>query len=229
MKRTLFIAAAVLTGLLIGLGIGQMRITKAQKAHEDKIKEANRKIAFLQKKAEASTEESQIARQQCQADAEKLVKLEDERNALLLQIGKYKEQARKLDVQAGECAEAAARAKKLEVQIRESDEAKAKVQRELKETEHKCRDMGQELKQVSGEKQALHVELKKKNQELEQCTSHNAELCLIAEELVEKYKGKGLGSVILQKEPLTQINKVKLEQLTQKYWEQIKQRKLSNK
>ncbi len=216
-------------GLLVGLGIGQLRVSEEQKQFEAKMKEANRKIVFLQKKADASAEETRTALQQCQLDAEKLAKLEDEKDALVIQLGKLKDQARACELQVRECAEAAAQAKKFETQLREADQAKEKARKDLQDAEQRNKVLDQEMKQVAGEKQGVLADLKKKQQELEQCKSYNADLCLIAEELVEKYKSKGLGSVILQKEPLTQINRVKLEQAAQKYLDQIRQKKVTTK
>jgi hypothetical protein len=46
---------------------------------------------------------------------------------------------------------------------------------------------------------------------------------------VKAYKNKGIGAAILEKEPLTQIKKVELEQLTQKYKEEIEKLRITKK
>jgi hypothetical protein len=61
---------------------------------------------------------------------------------------------------------------------------------------------------------------------LSSCEESNASLCIIGEELVKAYKNKGITTAILEKEPLTQIKKVELEQLAQKYKENIEQLKI---
>jgi hypothetical protein len=85
------------------------------------------------------------------------------------------------------------------------------------------------LKKTAGEKQALQADLKRTTRELGTCSSNNADLALIAEELVKRYKNKGFGAVLLEKEPLTQVRKVELEQLTNQYLEDIAQKKTTRK
>ena len=46
---------------------------------------------------------------------------------------------------------------------------------------------------------------------------------------MKAYKNKGVKDAILEKEPLTQIKKVELEQLAQKYKEEIEQQKIKKK
>jgi hypothetical protein len=49
---------------------------------------------------------------------------------------------------------------------------------------------------------------------------------MIAGDLVKKYKNKGIGAAILEKEPLTQIRKVELEQFVRDYGEEIERLKV---
>jgi septal ring factor EnvC (AmiA/AmiB activator) len=129
-------------------------------------------------------------------------------------------------MKAKDSDEASAKAKKLEMKVKELDEASAKTKKELQEMERSSKDLDREVKKVTGEKQALQAELKKKDQDFGQCVTNNAELCIIADELLKKYQNKGIGAVILQKEPLTQIEKVELEKIVQQYQEEIGQRKI---
>jgi hypothetical protein len=118
---------------------------------------------------------------------------------------------------------------KLEMQAKTSEEASTKMKKAIQESERSNKELDLGLKKITGEKQALQSELKKMTQELGHCASNNAELCIIAEELLTKYRNKGVGAAILEREPIVQVKKVELEQLTQKYQEEIEQQKINNK
>jgi hypothetical protein len=85
------------------------------------------------------------------------------------------------------------------------------------------------VKKIKGEKDALKAQLKKTTTKLSSCEANNANLCIIGDELVKAYNNKGIGAAILEKEPLTQIKKVELEQLTQKYKEEIEKLRITKK
>jgi len=209
---------AILIGLIIGLGIGHLQMQKEQKIFQDKIKEANKKVAFIQKKMEEEkTEATASLEQKCQSDLDKLL---NEKKALGEQLVKLKEQTRNLEA-------------KIEAKIKEADELTAKNKKELQDAGKKYdqasqrnKDLERDLKKVKGEKDALQVQLKKTTQSLDSCQINNAKLCIIGEELVKSYRNKGVKDAILEKEPLTQIKKVELEQLAQKYKEEIEQQKI---
>ncbi len=220
-KKTIIPVIALVVGLSIGFGASHIQMKKEQKVCEGRIKEANRKIAYIQKKtAEEKTEVTASMEQQFQSD---LDKLQNEKKALGGQLGELKEQMQKLDIKAKETDEAFTRAKK------ESGEASARAKKDIQEMERKNKDLDHELSRLTGEKQALQSELKKTTEDLGHCESNNAALCIIAEELVKKYQNKGLTATLLEKEPLTQVKKVELEQLTQQYREKIEQQKIRKK
>jgi len=217
LKKILIPAAAVVVGLVIGLGIGQFQLKKEQKIFQDKIKEASRRMTYLQKKmADEKNETTAAMEGRHQAE---LKKIQDEKNVLGGQLGKLKEQA------GG-----------LEKKIKEADEVIARTRKELQDVHQKyaqatqCgKDLERDLKKARGEKEALQGELKAATRSLNQCQKHNANLCIIAEDLVKAYRNKGVGAAILEKDPLLQIKKVDLEHLTQKYREEIEQQKIKKK
>lgn len=220
--------AALIIGLIVGLGIGQIQIKKEQKVSQDKVKEANRKIAFIQKKVlEEKSEAVASVEQKCQRDLDKLDKLQNEKKTLEAQLVKSTEQAHRLEMKVKESDEANAKAKEVFARTKkETDETAARTAKKLQETERTNKDLDREVKKITGEKQTLQAELKKKAQDLGRCASNNAELCSIAEDLLNKYKHKGLGAVLMEKEPITQIKKVELEKLSQQYREEIEQQKI---
>jgi chromosome segregation ATPase len=228
LHKSIIAMGALIIGLIIGLGVSNVGIRKDRKIFEDKIREANKKIVFLERKmAEEKAESTASSGQQCQGDQDKLDKLQNEKRTLGVQLDKLKEQMQGLQMKIKESDEASAKsAKKLETKIKESEEASAKSDKKFQEMEQNNKDLDRELKKTKGERQTLEAELKKKTQNFDQCRGNNAELCVIAAELIDKYRNKGLGAVIAQKEPLTQIKKVELEKLTQQYQEEIDQLKI---
>jgi chromosome segregation ATPase len=216
-QKLIFPAVALAAGLLIGLGVGQMQVKKEQKICQDKIKEKDKKIAFIQKKmSEEKTEATSSLEQKCRDDANKL-------QAALMN---EKKKTGTLNGQVGTLTE---QAQKLEARIKAADETMAKTKQELQEALRSNKELDRELKKTEGEKQTLQTDLKRTTRALGTCSSNNAELALIAEELVKRYKDKGFGSVLLEKEPLTQVRKVELEQLTSQYREEIEQKKINKK
>jgi chromosome segregation ATPase len=216
-QRLILPAVALAAGLLIGLGVGQMQVNKEQKICQDKIKEKDKKIAFIQKKMfEEKAAATSTLEQKCLDDANKLqaeIMIEQKKaGALSGKVGALTEQVQKLDVR-----------------IKAADETTAKTKQELQEALRNNKDLDHELKKTAGEKQALQADMKRTTRELGTCISNNGELAMIAEELVKRYKDKGLGAVLLEKEPLTQVRKVELEQLTSQYQEAIEQKKITKK
>jgi chromosome segregation ATPase len=214
LQKYIIPVAALLAGLIIGLGIGYMKLNAEQRVFQEKMREANKKIAFIQKKmADEKNEATVSLEQRCQGELEKLQKtLQHEKKTLGDQVKKFTEQVQKL-----------------ETQVRDTEEVSAKTKKELQDMTRSNKDLDHDLKRVTTEKQTLQAELKKTSKELDQCSTNNADLVIIAEELVTKYRNKGLGSILLEKEPITQVKKVELEQLTQQYREEIEQLKLRKK
>ena len=211
------------TGLIIGLGIGHIQVKKEQKVCQDKIKEADRKMAFMQKQVEDARTEAAAStasiQQQCKGDRDKLDILQNEKKTMGYQLEKLKEQMQKMETKARESDQALARIKK------ESDEVSARTKKEIQDLERHSINLELELKKATSEKQTLDAQykadMKKTTHDLDRCMSNNAELCIIAEDLIKKYRNKGLGAVLVEKEPLTEIRKIELEQFTQKYREEI--------
>ncbi|MFZ1980528.1 MAG: hypothetical protein WAU61_04420 [Smithella sp.] len=218
LQKIIIPIVAIVIGLSVGLGVEHLQLKKEQKIFQDKIKESGKKMAFIQKKMEEEkTEATASVEQKCQSD---LDKMQNEKKTLGGQLIKLKEQARNLEA-------------KIDVKTKEADELTAKNKKELQDAGKKYdqaiqqnKDLEHNLKKVNGEKDNLQAQLKKTAKALKSCKENNAALCVIGEELVKAYKNKGITTAILEKEPLTQIKKVELEQLTQKYKENIEQLKI---
>ena len=218
LQKIIIPIVAIVIGLSVGLGVGHLQLKKEQKIFQDKIKESGKKMAFIQKKMEEEkTEATTSVEQKCQSDTDKL---QNEKKALSAQLAKLNKQKKDLDA-------------RIETKNKETEDLTAKNKQDLQEAGKKYdqaiqqnKDSEHNLKKVNGEKDKLQAQLKKTAKALKSCKENNAALCVIGEELVKAYKNKGITTAILEKEPLTQIKKVELEQLTQKYKENIEQLKI---
>ncbi len=221
--RKIIPAAALIIGLAAGLGIGHIQVGKEQNVCEGKIKEADRKVVFMQKQVEDARTEAAATtssvQEQCKNDRDRLENLQNENKTVGAQLGNLRVQMKTMEIKVTESDQTSSRIKK------ESDELAARSKKELHELERNNKNMEAELKKAATEKQALQarldIDLKKTTHELGRCKSNNAELCIIAEDLIKKYRNKGLGSVLVGNEPLTEIRKIELEQFIQKYHEEI--------
>lgn len=222
---------ALIIGLSIGLGVSQIQMKKEKKGFQQRLDESNKRIIYIQQKlTEAKTGVDSGLEQRCQSDLESLEKLRDEKMIQDKRLGELKGQVQTLEGKIKEADEAFAKAKEVcAVRKKESDEAAAKTVQKLQEMERNNKDLDHELKKMKEEKQTVQAALNSTSQDLGKCAANNAELCLIAEELVKKYQGKGLGAVLAGKEPLTQIKRVELEKLAQQYREEIEQLKIRKK
>lgn len=218
LKNIIVPVVVLVIGLSIGLGVGQLQLKKERKFFQDKIKESNKKIAFIQKKMNEEKDEATASLgQQCRSDTDKL---QNEKKALGSQLAKLKEQKKDLEA-------------RIEAKNKETEDLIAKNKKDLQEAGKKYdqalqqnKDLERSVKKVNGDKDSLQAQLKKTAKELKSCKENNAALCVLGEELVKAYKNKGITTAILEKEPLTQIKKVELEQLTQKYRDNIEQLKI---
>jgi len=86
-------------------------------------------------------------------------------------------------------------------------------------------DYEKEISQKESENKELESRLSAESRRLEISNEKNARLCIIAEELLEKYESKGAFSSILQKEPVLQFKKVELEKYIEEYRDRIKKNK----
>lgn len=207
---------ALAIGLIMGLGICYFQIQKEQKSFQGKIAEVNKKVAFMQKKmAEEKTEASAAMQQQYNSDLEKLQK---EKAAVEAQAEKFRMQLQPMEAKISAADREAERMKK-ELQVEDNKYTLAVQQK---------KELDGALKKVTGEKQALQVELQKTTRDLGQCVANNARLIILSEEILKKYRDKGLGTILLQNEPLTQLKKVEMEKFTQQYREAIEQQKIQN-
>ncbi|MEW6380251.1 MAG: hypothetical protein AB1611_11685 [bacterium] len=234
MNKTRIATKLVNIILVISLGAtavlwcSHIRLTRNQKFLEEKLREADSRMTFLKKKRveegrvlqtrqlrERSTLAGQV--QSAEAQVEALRKEKEQlaqKYASLLGLKKRVDR----DIQALAC------------RFEEVSEGWEKTKKELAVMTLRCREADTKATRLVKEKQdiekTLNSKLEKVNKEFAQCESHNARLCLIADELMERYQSKGVVNALLQKEPFTQFKKAELEELMQEYREKVNQQKL---
>ena len=107
---------------------------------------------------------------------------------------------------------------------------KLRLETELKETKRQFDEAvaqhKQEVKQLNDKNEYLQSKLEKCSKSLGQCEKNNAELCRISNELIKKYEDKSFLTSLTEKEPLTQIQKVKLEKFVEEYKDKIEKQQI---
>ena len=212
------------------LGYYHIKLTKEQTSLQHEVEVLNKRAALLQRKyAEKRVlterhlrEKSALAGQKraLEAEVERLGKenmsMLEENRALNALKEKLKNETLSL-----------------KANIEELSGSYSKMKIELADFELKygrvIMGFDQDLKRMAAEKKTLRSEVRKERHQFNRCETKNARLCLIANELIEKYRNKGLVKTLIQKEPFTQLKKVEFEKLIQEYKEKIEEQKLERK
>lgn len=84
----------------------------------------------------------------------------------------------------------------------------------------------QEIAGLNSDLERARFETRRTQKKLDNCTADNARLCLISEELVDKYKNKGVVGSLMVKEPFTQLEQVEMEKLVQQYSDAIEKERI---
>ena len=210
------------------LWYSRIQLVKQQDLLQEDVRGAEKRMALIKKK---KSEESQIIRdqqsrersslaEQVQTAEERVGMLQKETSSISQQYESLQAQKKKLELELQTLAS----------QKEEIMKSGEKTKKELAELTAAHEKVQQNVKQLTEEKEnvkkTLESELEKVRQKLGQCESHNARLCAIANELINKYRTKGLVNTLLQKEPFTQLKRVEVDELMQEYQEKIEQQKL---
>jgi predicted RNase H-like nuclease (RuvC/YqgF family) len=93
----------------------------------------------------------------------------------------------------------------------------AEMTEKFQETDKNLQQMTQQYSDASKNLQQLQTEKERLSGEIQVCEKKNAELYRISVEMMDKYQSKGILSVLLQAEPFTQLERVKIQNLMQEY------------
>ena len=102
-----------------------------------------------------------------------------------------------------------------------SDSALAKSRESNAALTEDLRKAGQDLRQIVAEKTQLQATVVDQAQLIESCEASNVKLLQINRELLVDYDKKGFMDAMLQREPLTQLKRVEIENIVQDYQDRI--------
>jgi chromosome segregation ATPase len=217
-------------GLAAGLWYGRMQLKKEQSRLGAEIVQIDRKAKLLQRKyTDQKAKADQLTRVKYQLEGQirttegeiEVLRKENEA-ALTKQVALAKASMRSNASLQKKLAAQEKRNAELKSELNQSTQAHAETAETLKASQTVSQ-------QLEGEIQELKTVLGGTQRRLERCVGHNARLCEIADELVEKYRTKTVGDVLKEKEPFTQVGKVELEKFVQEYQDAIEAEQLQGK
>lgn len=177
----------------------------AWSANKNPEREALRRMQLLQKKAM----EEKSALEQEKAD---LTKQLSDLNA---QTGSLKEEGARAKQKS------AVLAKELEVQRAQGTALQDDVKRLNEELLALQKKSQAEHEQADQDKKKLESLLADRNQSIESCEQKNMKLYELDNELLSRYKDKGVLDALFQDEPVTQIKDVEMESAVQEYRDKL--------
>jgi chromosome segregation ATPase len=227
----LYIVLGLAMAGVAALGYFYASVRGERTALEEKAGDLEKKIVLLDKKySEKRALEQQLGRAKMQVEGQvralqaELEKLRREKDLLMEEKSGAEEGLEKMTARAASLEASVKDLKDKAETLKADSEAYAKAQaKALKDHQQETERLLSERRQAEAE---LQSSLKATQQKLERSESNNARLALIAEELTEKYKNKGVTTSILQAEPFTQLQKVEMENLLAEYRDRIEDEKL---
>jgi chromosome segregation ATPase len=238
LSKTFFFVVAMGIGFGIEHKIAESKIEKERSVAQGKMSALNKKMVLLQKQM---TMEKYEKFEAAAAPVEVQCKASQHVSQQVSQKAPDKESAEKKNLIA-KLEKLSKDLQDMDVKTKYYDEQLGSSKVELAEMKANSKNLYSELNMVLAEKKTFETQMKKteadrddklKNLkiakvEFTQCSQHNAELALLAEDLVEKYRNKGFGSLFLEKEPITGIKKIDLDKIVQQYSSKIKEKKIAN-
>lgn len=210
-KRVVPGVAALGVALIAAFAYGQHQLSNERRIHEGKAADFNKKYALLQKRYTEERDLRVSLEGQKRSHQGELERLRKEHAAMNEEGTNLTQQLAALET----------RNKELGKSLSQFDAAWRTWQEKTQQMMGAVRERDEAIKQLSADRQRLEGELKVARAEAAQRGANNARLCLIAEDLLEAYRNKGVFRTLLENEPLTQIKKVELEHLVQNYRELI--------
>jgi len=110
-----------------------------------------------------------------------------------------------------------------------SEAALAKSQESNTALNENLQQTAQKLHQAESEKNQLQEMVNGQAELIQSCESKNTELVQVNRELLDRYQKKGFFDALLQREPLTQLKRVEIENVVQEYQDRIDQMEFRRK
>lgn len=102
-----------------------------------------------------------------------------------------------------------------------SDSALAKSRESIAALNADMQQAMQNLRRTESEKNLLQETVVSQAQQIETCESHNVKLLQVNHDLLGQYENKGFFDAMLQREPLTQLKRVEIENIVQDYQDRL--------
>lgn len=199
-------------------------------ADDDRERQALRRAQLLMKQA---IEQKESLEQEKAALTEQLAKLKTENDAL-------KESNRKLGKNKAAVEEEGAAAKKdldsckaesaardQELQTLRGDYAR--INADLQNTQQALAKTQDTVLHLDGDLKGTKDKLSEAEQASETCGKKNVMLYRYGSELIERYRNKGVLDALLQREPVTQLKQVEMENVVQDYATKLDQERVEGK
>lgn len=211
---------SLLLVVLVLQGYGIFRFKSQRDELLDQKQGLEKKQAVLEKKyAEEKARAGDLLRLKASWEAQTrslqsdLEKLRQEHDALLARTGggsgfgpDLQKKVQSLEAQVASLAQ----------NLERSEQGKKDLERKAAET---VQGLQSRIAQLEDENRTLRADLQREAEFRERCRTDNAKLASLADELMQRFREKGVVDSLLQKEPLTQIKRVELEEMLQKYKE----------
>ena len=214
-------------GLAMGGGYGHIRLEKTREALQSEIQDLEDRGAALKKKyAEQKALVGQFMRAKARLEG-RARSLQKELEELQAEKQSARGTSSALRAKVREKEEEITLLNRKVTQLEQNIEEAFKKRKQLvAKHEETLAQKEEERSQLEHEKDDLQADLERSRRANDRCRDRNARLCIIAQELVERYKNKGVGDAIAQKEPFTQAGKIELEKLLQEYQFRIEDEKM---
>lgn len=155
--------------------------------------------------------------QKAMARAQRMLRqMSQERDALQAENAKLKSEVEELN-------------RKLGSQRRSSEAALAKSRDGNAALSENLQKTAQNLRQTEAEKTQLQATVVDQAQLIESCEANNVTMLQINRELLMDYEKKGFMDAMLQREPLTQLKRVEIENIVQEYQDRIERAEFRKK
>jgi chromosome segregation ATPase len=102
-----------------------------------------------------------------------------------------------------------------------ADNALAKSRESISALNVEIQQAAQNQSRVESEKNLLQAKVESQTKQIESCESLNARLLQVNQEILAQYEKKGFFDSLMQREPITQLKSVEMENIVQDYQDRL--------
>jgi len=210
------------TGLGAGLGYGHMQLENERRVLGEQIRDLQNKKNMIHKKyKEKSALVNQMHRIKAMLEGQKktlememvdlkktMEEVTGDKKALLGDLGRCRKEIQTLEGKQKDLKDQVALVKR-------------EGQKKAQELEKEIQNKEENIRKLESEERRLESRLNRNKSELDRCSEKNAQLCILADEMLNRLENQGTVDSLLKLEPFTKIKRVELEHLAQEYQDRI--------